>query len=275
MTEQALTEEAIRPWLRRKDQPIICLDTVDSTNNYAKTRAAQGAPDGTAITAECQTGGRGRLGRSFQSPKGKGLYLTVLYRPHLPPSEAVKLTAYTALAVCAGVQAATGVRPGIKWTNDIVLNGKKLCGILTEMVTNSRGALDYVIAGLGVNVSHRPEDFSPDVAAMATSLAQELDRPIDRARLCGEILNAMERIRQAWLAGRGDILWARYQADCLTLGRHVRLLGQEEPREAFAEDIDRDFGLRVRYPDGRQETVTAGEVSVRGLYGYVESGPPA
>ena len=270
MTEQALTAEAIRPWLRRPEQPIICLDTVDSTNNYAKTLASRGAPDGTAITAECQTGGRGRLGRSFQSPKGKGLYLTVLYRPDLPPNQAVKLTAYTALAVCDGIQAAAGVRPGIKWTNDIVLNGKKLCGILTEMVTDSHGALDYVIAGLGVNVHHRPDDFSPDVAAMATSLAQELDRPIDRARLCGEILNALDNIHEMWLTGNTDILWARYRADCLTLGKPVRLLDPAQPREAFAEDIDRDFGLCVRYPDGRRETVNAGEVSVRGLYGYIE-----
>ena len=263
MPEQALSEEAIRPWLSRSDMPLHCLGTVDSTNNYAKTLAAQGAPDGLAVTAECQTGGRGRMGRSFQSPKGKGLYLTVLYRPHLPPSEAVKLTAYTALAVCDGVQAATGVRPGIKWTNDIVLNGKKLCGILTEMVTDSRGALDYVIAGLGVNVSHRPEDFSPDVAAMATSLAQELDRHIDRARLCGEILNAMERIRQAWLAGEGDLLWARYRADCVTIGQTVTVTGGEQ-LEGTVLDVADDGALVVETGAGIH-CVRTGEATVRRL----------
>ena len=269
MTDDLLTVEAIRPWLKCSDQALICLDTVDSTNNYAKALAAQGAADGLAVVADCQTAGRGRQGRAFQSPKGKGIYLTMLYRPSLPPARAVSFTAYVAVAVCDGVQAATDIRPGIKWTNDIVLNGKKLCGILTETQTDSHGALSYVIAGLGINVNHGPGDLSPDVAAMATSLSQELGRPVDRSRLCAEIINALGDMYEVWQAGGGDY-WFRYRADCLTVGRPVKLLRPDGPVEAFAEDIDRDFGLIVRYSDGRRETVIAGEVSVRGLYGYAD-----
>ena len=112
---------------------LLCLDTIDSTNTEAKRQAMAGAPEGLVVLAEEQTGGRGRLGRSFQSPRGCGLYLTALLRPQLPPIEVVDFTAWVAVAVCDGIQAACGVRPRIKWTNDIVLEGKKLCGILTEM----------------------------------------------------------------------------------------------------------------------------------------------
>lgn len=111
---------------------LLCLDTIDSTNTEAKRQAMAGAPEGLVVLAEEQTGGRGRLGRSFQSPRGCGLYLTALLRPQLPPIEVVDFTAWVAVAVCDGIQAACGVRPRIKWTNDIVLEGKKLCGILTD-----------------------------------------------------------------------------------------------------------------------------------------------
>ena len=145
---------------------LLCLDTIDSTNTEAKRQAMAGAPEGLVVLAEEQTGGRGRLGRSFQSPRGCGLYLTALLRPQLPPIEVVDFTAWVAVAVCDGIQAACGVRPRIKWTNDIVLEGKKLCGILTEMgLENEINALQYLVTGIGVNVNQRPEDFSPARAA--------------------------------------------------------------------------------------------------------------
>lgn len=265
-----LTAGAILPHLRTDAlrERLICLDTVDSTNNYAKALAMNGGADGTAIVADEQTGGRGRLGRSFVSPKGKGIYLTLLYRPDIPPSRAINLTAYAAVAVCDGIEAAAGVRPGIKWPNDIVLGGKKLCGILTEMaVEGETGALQYVITGIGMNINHAPEDFPPDVRAVATSLAQELGRPVARGPLCAAVINAFDDMHAAWLRGGGD-LRDRYRYGCLTLGKPVRLLRGGTAEEAFAEALDDELGLIVRHPDGRRETVTAGEVSVRGLWGY-------
>lgn len=265
-----LTAGTILPYLcsEGQRQRLICLETVDSTNNYAKTLAMSGGADGTAIVADEQTGGRGRLGRSFLSPKGKGVYLTLLYRPDIPPARAVNLTAFSAVAVCDGIEAAVGVRPGIKWTNDIVLGGRKLCGILTEMaVEGETGALQYIITGIGMNINHAPEDFPPDVRVMATSLSQQLGHPVERGKLCACVINALEDMYAAWLSDGGDYR-QRYRDGCLTLGNPVRLIRSDRTEEAFAEDIDRDFGLIVRYPDGRRETVTAGEVSVRGLYGY-------
>lgn len=265
-----LTAGTILPHIKSAAQRerLICLDTVDSTNNYAKALAINGGADGTAIVADGQTGGRGRLGRPFLSPKGKGVYLTMLYRPKIPPAQALDLTSFAAVAVCDGIEAATGARPGIKWTNDIVLEGRKLCGILTEMsVEGETGALQYIITGIGINANHAPEDFPPDVRGIAASLAQILGHPIDRGRLCGCVINALDDMYAAWLSGGGDY-WQRYRDNCLTLGKAVRLIRPDRTEEAFAEDIDRDFALIVRRPDGTRETVTAGEVSVRGLYGY-------
>ena len=268
-----LTTGTVLPYL---DDPqtdrLICLDKVDSTNNYAKSMAmTRPIPEeGLAIAAEEQTGGRGRLGRSFQSPRGRGVYLTMLWKPDISPARAVSLTACAAVAVCDGIQDACGLRPGIKWTNDIVLAGRKLSGILTEMaVEGETGALQYLITGIGVNANHQPEDFSPDVRDIAVSLAQVLGRPVDRGRLCACLINALDRMYARWLAG--DESWKElYRSGCLTLGRQVRLLRGDRTEDAFAEGLDNDLGLIVRFPDGRRETVTAGEVSVRGLFGYAD-----
>ncbi len=236
-----LTAGSILPYIRSETQrrKLICLDSVDSTNNYAKKLAMTGVEDSTAIAADEQTGGRGRLGRTFLSPKGKGIYLTLLYRPAIPPAAAVNLTAYVAVAVCDGIEAVTGIRPGIKWTNDIVLGCRKLCGILTEMaVEGETGALQYIITGIGINVNHMPEDFPPEVRGIATSLTQALGHPVERGRLCAEVINALEDMYAAWLRGGGDY-WERYRDGCLTLGKPVRLLRGDRAEEAFAEALDR------------------------------------
>ena len=266
-----LTPGSIVPWLRRDDGAarLIVLDTVDSTNNYAKKLAmAGGFRDGTAVVAEEQTGGRGRLGRSFQSPRGRGIYLTLLWKPDVPPPEAVNLTAFAAVAVCEGIDRVCGVRPGIKWTNDIVLDSRKLCGILTEMaVEGESGSLQYLIVGVGVNANHAPEDFSPEVRPMAVSLSQILKKPVDRGKLCAGLIDAMDEMYGIWRTGGADYR-QRYRDSCITLGKPVRLLRNGHTENAFAEDLDEGLGLIVRRPDGTRETVTAGEVSVRGLWGY-------
>ena len=158
-----------------------------------------GAPDGLVVISEEQTGGRGRLGRTFQSPKGRGLYVSALLRPQLPPAEVTDFTAWVAVAVCDGIEAACGLRPQIKWTNDIILNGKKVCGILTEMGLESESnALQYLIPGIGINANHAPEDFSEDVRPMATSLAQELGHPVRRSELAVQVIRALDRMYAAF-----------------------------------------------------------------------------
>ncbi|MGM9606849.1 MAG: biotin--[acetyl-CoA-carboxylase] ligase [Oscillospiraceae bacterium] len=248
---------------------LICLDSVDSTNNYLKKLADEGAPHGTVVLSGHQTGGRGRRGNSFLSPAGKGLYLSALLRPELPPMDVIDLTAWIAVAVCDAVEQVIGERPGIKWTNDIILRQKKLCGILTELsLEGESGALSYVVAGIGINVSQNAEDFGPEVAPVAISLEQALGRTIRRADLAAAVIRALDRLDRDFPAKKAEYL-ERYRADCLTTGHEVRLIQKGETRTAFAESIDDDFALVVRWSDGTRETVTAGDVSVRGLLGYV------
>lgn len=249
---------------------LIWLTEVDSTNNYGKRLASQGAPHGTIILADCQTGGRGRQGRSFQSPAGKGLYLSVLWRPQLPPSAALNLTCLGAVAVREGIKEATGLDVGIKWTNDLVLEGKKLGGILTEMALTLDGKLDYVIFGVGINVHHSQEDFQGEVAELATSLAIA-GKIVSRENLCEALIRALDEMYESWLRDPGAEGWLeKYKAACVTLGKEVKLLRGGREEVCYAEGLDEDFGLIVRHPDGRRETVTSGEVSVRGLWGYLD-----
>lgn len=248
---------------------LICLDSVDSTNNYAKKLADQEAPHGTVILTEQQTGGRGRQGKSFSSPAGKGLYLSVLLRPELPPMEVVNLTAWTAVAICDAIEEVIGERPGIKWTNDIVLHNKKLCGILTEMGLEAEsGQLQYVVIGAGINVSQSREDWGEELSPIAISLEQALGRSIRRADLAAAVIRSLDRMIQDFPHRKEEYL-ERYRTDCLTTGHEVRLIQKGNSRTAFAETIDDEFALVVRWPDGTREAITAGDVSVRGLLGYV------
>ena len=248
---------------------VLVEPVVDSTNTRLKAMAAAGAPEGTALIAEEQTGGRGTHGRSFQSPRGTGLYLSALFRPELEPARVGDFTAWVAVAVCDGIEACCGVRPQIKWTNDIVLEGKKLVGILTELGLESEtNTLDYMVTGIGVNVNQSPEDFSPEIRDMATSLSQILGRPVRRAELAAQIVLALDRMYAGYPEDRAEYL-AKYRADCITTGHQVQLITPTARRQAFALEIDDDFNLVVELYNGKRETVSAGEVSVRGMYGYV------
>ena len=265
----ALTEREVRRFLHADCPDLRCLEEIDSTNSYLKREALAGAPHGTVAVANCQSAGRGRMTRSFQSPPGRGVYLSVLLRPQLPPEQLMGVTGMTAVAVCSAVERTAGVRPGIKWTNDLVLNGRTLCGILTEMaVEGETGLVQSLVIGAGVNVSHTPEDFGPEVSKIATSLAQE-GYPVSRAALAAAMIEELYRLSGAL---GGDVSgWVdAYRRGCVNLGKRVQLLWTDRREEAEAVDIDGQFGLVVRLEDGSQTTVRTGEVSVRGLYGYVE-----
>ena len=248
---------------------LLCLDVIDSTNTECKRQAMAGASEGLVVMAEEQTGGRGRRGRGFQSPRGKGLYLSALFRPDLSPNLVSDFTAWVAVAVCDGIEACCGIRPQIKWTNDIVLNGKKLVGILTELGLESESnTLDYMVTGIGINVNHSPMDFSPEIRAMATSLSQILGHPVRRAELAAQVVLALNHMYASYPAEK-DLYLEKYRAGCVTTGHQVQLITPTSRREAFAREIDNCFNLVVELPDGSTETISAGEVSVRGMYGYV------
>ena len=272
----ALTEAEIRSFLGRTavvGRELRCFEELDSTNNYLKSLPQAEGSDGLAVTAECQTAGRGRMDRSFQSPKGEGIYLSVLLRPVLAPDRLPPMTALAGVAVCAAVERVCGVRPGLKWPNDPVLGGKKLCGILTEASLEAEtGRLQSMVVGIGVNVRQRPEDFSPEVREIATSLLQALGTPVCRPRLAAALLEELDRVYAALLQGDLSAQRADYRRDCVNLGKTVQLIpfGGGARETVQAVDVDEEFGLIVRGSDGKERTVRSGEVSVRGLWGYTE-----
>lgn len=247
---------------------IIRLDSIDSTNTYLMSLAAEGAEDGLVVIADRQTAGRGRRGRSFQSTGGLGLYMSVLVRPDLPAIDVPELTAWTAAAVCDGIEAACGKRPRVKWINDIIADRRKLGGILTELALNPDGTLSHVVIGIGINVSHRREDFDPELQDMAISLSRWLGRDIDRDQLAGRIIAALDEMYRNFPHDRQKYL-SRYRRDCVTIGQPVRVLSPAGAVPAAATDIDDRFRLLVRYEDGSAAALNAGEVSVRGLWDYV------
>ena len=245
---------------------LECFESVDSTNSYLKRIAAEGAPDGAVAVADEQTAGRGRRGRSFSSSPGRGVYLSALLRPQLAPEKILPLTALGAVAACDAVERTCGVRPQIKWTNDLVLNGKKLSGTLTELsLEGESGALQYAVIGIGVNCNNASE-----LRDVATSLYLETGKRVQRAALAAALIEELDKLYAALQSGDTASYLTAYRRDCLTLGREVQLLWQDVKEKVTALDVDDQFGLVVRRADGTVETIRTGEVSVRGLYGYVE-----
>ena len=227
------------------DYIIKKFDTVSSTNDIAKTEAEKGAAEGTVIVADAQEKGRGRLGRSFFSPDG-GLYMSVVLEPEKVKCGLGFCTAAAALAVKESVALVCKKETELKWVNDLLLDGKKVCGILTELLD---GAL---VVGVGINVARAPEAV-PNAGCLA-----------DAGAGCSveELAAAVIAELDALACGGGDC-WEEYTAACLNLGREVVVIHGEDRRTAFAEAVDGDFGLVVRYPDGSRETLFYGEVSLR------------
>lgn len=252
------------PW---KSQ-LHFLPEVDSTNDYLKKLAASGAPHGTAVLSDHQTGGHGRRGRGFHSPAGVGIYLSMLLRPGCAPAQLMHLTCATGIAMCDAIETAAGFRPGIKWTNDLVYDRRKLGGILTELRLDSRGLVDYAIIGIGINCCQKAEDFPEDIRSTAGSLSMVAGTEVPRCRVAAAELDALYAMSRRLLTEK-EALMEQYRKDCITIGQDVSLVRGDEIRHGTALDIDAEGALLVRFPDGHTEAVNSGEVSVRGMYGYV------
>ena len=245
------------------------LEETDSTNDQLKKLARQGATHGTVLIADRQTGGHGRMGRAFHSPGGVGIYFSILLRPRCKPEELMHLTCATAVAMCDAVEKTAGFRPGIKWTNDLVSGKRKLGGILTELGLSARGSVDWAIIGIGINCCQQESDFPEEIRRIATSLAMVTGKTTDRASVAAAMMDSLARMDRILLEEKHDILEA-YRADCITIGQEVSLLRVgEEVRHGKALTMDDEGALLVEFADGHRETVNSGEVSIRGMYGYL------
>lgn len=246
--------------------PVHYFEKLGSTNIQAELEAENGAAEGTLVVADMQTAGRGRRGRGWSSPAGTNVYFTLILRPSYAPDRAPVITLVMALAVAEGIFETCGLEARIKWPNDVVVNGKKVCGILTEMRAE-QGKIRHVVIGVGVNVGR--QEFPAEITS-AASLQEECGREVSRTVLTVNILRAFEKYYERFRQN-GDLsqLQDDYNSLLVNRNREVLVLDPREEFQGIAVGIDGEGRLLVEREDGSTARVYAGEVSVRGLYGYV------
>ena len=245
---------------------LVFFFQLDSTNEEAKRQAEKGAPDGTLVAAAEQSAGKGRRGRTWISEKGTGVWMSLLLRPDFPPECASMLTLVAAMAVEKGISRVTGVDGQIKWPNDVVIEGKKVCGILTEMSTEME-CIHYVVVGIGINVG--TEEFPEEIRDLATSLYLSTQKKVKRAVLAAAVAEAWEFYYEQFLKS-GDLrfLMEEYNERLVNRGREVKVLALDGGYMGISQGINEKGELLVE-TGGMVRTVISGEVSVRGIYGYV------
>lgn len=242
---------------------VIYQNETTSTNNLARQHSTM--PHGSLFVADDQTAGKGRLGRTWASTPSCGIWMSILLKPDISMQSISQLTLVAGLSVCKALREYCNIDAQIKWPNDIVVDDKKICGILTEMSAEIE-RLNYVICGIGVNVNHKI--FDPTIADKATSVFLKNNRLTPRAKLIQAILKHMEGFYTSYITGGFVSIKDEYSASCATVGKQVRIIKDNEETIAFAESIS-DSGELVVSIDGVQTTVYSGEVSVHGLLGYV------
>jgi len=265
-----LTLEEIEPYLNSSviGRKFIYFNSIDSTNNAAKKIADDENSHGTVLISEEQTNGKGRLGRHWISPKYKGIWMSIILKPNLDPIDASKITQIAAAAVTLSLLE-MNIKASIKWPNDIILNHKKVCGILTEMnaeLTN----IHHVIVGIGINVNADKEDFPDDLKNIATSLKIESNNKINRQILTAKILNNFEILYDKFI-NNNDIesslkICREYSA---ILGSEIIIINKGKKVSAKALDIDEEGKLIVKYSNGNIEKIISGEISIRGKESYI------
>src|SRR5258708_9719214 len=240
---------------------IRVFEETTSTNDVAENLEREGVKDGVVVFAESQTKGRGRLGRKWISPRRKGLWFSVLLRPPLRPLEVRQLTIAAATALARAIRAQTGVAPEIKWPNDILLQGKKVAGILTEL-SAELDRVKYVIIGVGVDVNLNPGEFPAELRKLATSLKIETGRKIERAELAVEILRELDRDYDRICSGQFEAVANEWEKRCTTIGRQVTIRMGERKIQGRAESLDTDGALLLLPQHGRLERIVGGDVTV-------------
>jgi len=231
-----------------------------STNTVARELAQAGAPEGTLVLADCQISGQGRLNRKWLSPSGGGLWFTLVLRPRMDPGKAAQITLLAAVATARAIEINTGICPGIKWPNDLLIKGKKICGILAEM--EGEETITHVILGIGINANMGMQDFSLDLQGVATSLSVELGHPVCRLALLDEVLRQFDCWYSIWQREGFEPIRATWKQFNVTLKQEVKVDCGDEIWLGEALDIDDGGALVVRGSNGIVKSFNFGEVSV-------------
>ena len=207
------------------------------------------------------------MGRTFQSPEGQGVYLSVILRPNCEPSQLMHLTCAAGVAMMDAVETVSGVRPQVKWINDLVVGSKKLGGILTEMSV-SNGLVEYAVIGIGINCLQKETDFPSEISAIATSVCLAAKKTVLPEVLAAAMVEKLWKLSDTVFSHKAQIM-DRYRENCITLGKEIQVIRPDSILPGKAVGMDDDGGLLVQYENGSVQTVSSGEVSVRGMYGYV------
>lgn len=264
MTEAEIKSLMHTEWVAKE---VLYFDTIDSTNTKAQELAEKGYPSGTLVVADKQESGKGRRGRSWVSPSGTGIFMTLMIKPDINPNNASMLTLVAALAVAKAITSVTGEEAMIKWPNDIVVNGKKVCGILTEMNAQF-DYINHIVVGIGINVHN--ESFPEEISQMASSLMIEAGgKRFHRAQIIAETMSYFEQYYDTFLQTQDlSALVREYDELLVNMNKAVRVLDPKEPFDGKAMGITPKGELIVDTWESRK-LVSSGEVSVRGIYGYV------
>lgn len=254
-------EKSVYQYLHTSDLHITVLPEVTSTNTVLAQKAQMGAPEGTVLAAHCQSSGRGRIGRSFASPKDGGLYFTLLLRPDFSPAQSSILTPTAAVAMAEAIESVCGIAPQIKWVNDLYLNERKICGILTETVPDKSGkAIDYVLIGIGVNIYPAWENLSPELAGKVGTIFPAKPDMDYRARLLAAFLDNFFEFYPALPQAK---LYQAYKDRLFILNRKVTVIQGSETYQATVLDLNDDFSLRVCKENGADKVLFSGEISLQ------------
>ena len=277
--EQALTTA----WAARD---LEFYQVIDSTNNVAKAAGLDGRNSGFLAVSDKQDAGRGSRGRSWVSPSGYNVFMSLMVRPDIPMDKASGLTLVMALSIAEGIEeilkgqfsqiefqsenSVSRFQPGIKWPNDIVLNKRKICGILTELHMMPDQKDYFVVIGVGINVNQPIELFPEEIRETAGSIFSETGKETDRSELIATCMKRFEENFEKYVKTQSLAeLKESYEKRLLNIDKQVRILDPKGEYEAVAEGVSDDGALLIRLADGKREAINAGEVSVRGLYGYV------
>ncbi len=247
--------------------PFLFKKTVGSTNTLAKETARKNNNEFMLVTAENQEAGRGRLGRSFESDNNKGIWSSFILKPGMTPENALIITIASAIAVCKTLEDTCGLKTGIKWPNDIVSGSKKICGILSEMSCET-GVIEFIVVGIGINISQGAEDFSKEVSQIATSVLTETGHKYSRAEIISSLCYNMQEIYGLVKTGKTEEITKRWRKYTVTDGKKIRIIKNNDEIIVRAEGIDKKGRLVVSDESGKMTTYNSGEISVRGIMGY-------
>lgn len=266
---EKLSQEELNSQINTKwaGKPVVYYSEVDSTNTVAKQLAEEGKAHGTLVVADKQYSGRGRRGKSWESPVGTGIWMSIILKPEIEPANASMLTLIMALGVVKACQEITGMEGKIKWPNDLVINKKKICGILTEMSAQV-DYINHIVVGVGINVNM--ESLPDEISEFASSLRLEGKQSYNRAKLIVKTMEYFELYYEEFIKTQDlSLLQDEYNSYLINLEKEVKVFTQKDEFQGIAKGINKRGELIVRKEDGHRIHVYAGEVSVRGLYGYI------